>query len=134
MAMVSGNSDSVFSFAPMTRVQPTLLNQSLRDDMRAVYVVVDVDEVAHVPAEALADYLAMIAFAQIDAEADTGAYDSVLNLFDSPNPPAALTGWDRAYLKGLYEAESYREHPGSRVQAISVAILDEYRTGLNTAE
>ncbi len=77
--------------------------------------------------DALADYLAFVALAQIDPEADTSAYDSVLNLFDRDDPAEGLTGWDRAYLEGLYSSESNRIHQASQVQSVSNAILAVYR-------
>jgi hypothetical protein len=72
--------------------------------MRAV-VVVDVDEVSHLSMMQLADYIAMVSLAQIDPDADTSAYASVLNVMKDPTVADGLMDWDRAYLSGLYGAE-----------------------------
>ena len=48
------------------------------------------------------------ALAQIDPEADTSRYVSILNLFAAPEATETLTDWDTAYLKGLYDAERVR--------------------------
>jgi hypothetical protein len=53
------------------------------------------------------DYVAFVALAQIDAQARTEGYSTVLNLFSSAtNPPAGMTAWDEAYLDGLYDARN----------------------------
>jgi len=80
----------------------------VRDDLRRVLVVVDLDQVAGLMLPQLADYIAMVSLAQIDPEADTGQYATILNLFDDPAGNPGLTGWDRAYLRGLYSGPSER--------------------------
>jgi hypothetical protein len=47
----------------------------------------------------------MVTFAQIDPEADTSGYASILNVFDQPEAATSLTDWDKAYLDGLYAAQ-----------------------------
>ena len=47
----------------------------------------------------------MVVFAQINPDADTSAYASVLNVFDAPETAEGLTQWDLAYLEGLYQAQ-----------------------------
>ena len=54
----------------------------------------------------------MVALAQVDAEADTAAYPTILNLFADPaSAPAGLTDWDRSYLTALYDAELNQLQP-----------------------
>ena len=48
--------------------------------------------------------------AQIDPQADTSPYASILNLFDAPETTMGLTSWDNAYLKGLYKAQRTRQN------------------------
>ncbi len=56
----------------------------------------------------------MVAMAQIDPEAETAAYDTVLNLFDAPGEVSGLTDWDRSYLAALYDAELNRRSPNQQ--------------------
>ncbi len=84
------------------------LKATTRDDFDHVILVVDASRVGKVRMTALADYIAMVGLAQIDTEAETGEVQSILNLFSDRDagraPVDGLTTWDRAYLKGLYEA------------------------------
>ncbi len=71
--------------------------------MRNVVAIVDATRVGQVRLDALADYIAMVAFAQTDPSADTEGYDTILNLFsDTPSGQSGMTDWDRAYLQGVY--------------------------------
>lgn len=86
---------------------------NLRNEMSYTLVVVDARRVAGVSAQAWMDYVAMVALAQIDPNAQTTGYDTVLNLFASPSsPPAGLSAWDDAYLKAVYRAR--RDSGGNR--------------------
>lgn len=99
------------------------LRSPLRDDLSQVVIIVDVDRMAGVEIGALADYLAMIALAQIDPAVDPGPYDSILSLFSPERtPPAGLTDWDRAYLVGLYSAEQTAENPRVRLGAVATGM------------
>ena len=74
----------------------------------------------------------MIALAQIDPDADTGQFDTILNLFREPRlAPEGLTGWDRAYLDGLYapDSDSNRINERAQVQAVAASIARSYRGG-----
>lgn len=97
---------SVMDYAPQIFVfaASRLITQIVDNIVRAV-VIVDVDEVAHLSTLQLADYIAMVSLAQIDPDADTSGYASILNLFDDPDGSSSLTDWDQAYLGGLYGAE-----------------------------
>lgn len=68
------------------------------------------DQIANVSIQQLADYTAMVTFAQIDPEADTSGYASILNVFEQPEAAMSLTDWDKAYLDGLYSAERTRKN------------------------
>jgi hypothetical protein len=96
----------VIGFAPRTNVfaASRLRTQFVDNLMRAV-VIVDVDQVRDVSILQLADYIAMVSLAQIDPDADTRGYASILNVFDDPEGSASLTNWDLAFLGGLYSAE-----------------------------
>ena len=98
--------DKPITYAPIvsTRFASRLTTQIVNEIIQTV-VVVDVDQVANVSTQQLADYVSMVVFAQIDPEADTSAYASVLNVFDAPETAEGLTQWDLAYLEGLYQAQ-----------------------------
>lgn len=80
----------------------------VRDDLNKVIIVVDGEYVSGVGLPQLADYLSMVALAQIDPEGDTSRFSTILNLFDDPEGSPGLTGWDRAYLDALYTGPSER--------------------------
>jgi hypothetical protein len=80
----------------------------VRDDLNKVIIVVDGEHVNGVGLPQLADYLSMVALAQVDPEGDTSRFATILNLFDDPGGSPGLTGWDRAYLDALYTGASER--------------------------
>jgi len=95
---------SVTGYAPMLEISfASRLNTQIVDNIFRTVVIVDIDDVAGLTAQQLADYIAMVSLAQINPDADTSAYDSILNVFGDGAP--TLTGWDLAYLEGLYGAE-----------------------------
>lgn len=99
---------------PPPRIQIYSKSQQVsrvRDDLVKVMVLVDVDKLGPVTTDQLCDYLLMVAYAQIDPEADTARYETILNLFENASVPG-LTDWDRSYLAALYEAD-----PDRRVSA-----------------
>ena len=85
-------------------------------------VILDIDQIGGVSGQQLADYVAMVTLAQIDPEADTSRYASILNVFDAPDSAVGLTEWDQAYLRGLYDAERTRKnlHAGTTEIADSI--------------
>lgn len=86
-------------------VSASRLNTQIVDNIIRAVVIVDVGQVSTVSAQQLADYIAMVSLAQIDPDADTTGYASILNVFDDPGGSSHLTDWDLAYLGGLYGAE-----------------------------
>ena len=80
----------------------------VRDELNKVIIVVDGEKVAGVGLPQLGDYLSMVALAQVDPEGDTGDFATILNLFDDPEGSPGLSGWDRAYLEGLYSSWPWR--------------------------
>lgn len=80
----------------------------VRDDLNKAIIVVDGGLVSGVGLPQLADYLSMVALAQVDPEGDTSRFSTILNLFDDPEGSPGLTGWDRAYLDALYTGPSER--------------------------
>lgn len=102
-----------------------LVNQGrpITDMLNKVIVIVDAGQLEGVAGDQLADYLAMVSLAQVDPEGDTSAYDTILNMFDSPAAPAQLTAWDRGYLEALYDSWPERLE-GSRQAAAVTRILE----------
>lgn len=87
------------------------LRSNTRDALKRVVIILDVSRIGVVPFGALSDYVAMIALAQVDPQADTSPYPSILNLFDDiavGMEVGGLTDWDRDYLTGLYRARDDR--------------------------
>lgn len=125
--------------APMIGVfaASRLTTQITNNLIRAV-VIVDVDEVSHLSIQQLADYIAMVSLAQIDPDADTSGYNSILNVLDDPADSTGLTSWDMAYLNGLYSAERNRRNPAADRSAVVDTIRREHgrlrAAGEETAE
>lgn len=93
-------------FAPQYNLfAASRLTTQIVDDIFRAVVIVDVDQVRDVSILQLADYIAMVSLAQIDPDADTSGYASILNVFDDPDGSTSLTNWDLAFLGGLYSAE-----------------------------
>jgi hypothetical protein len=84
------------------------LSRSTHQNFGAAFIIVDARHLAEIDLDfgALADYVAMVALAQVDADASTTGLTTILNLFNDETSPRALTEWDIAYLRGLYGAES----------------------------
>jgi hypothetical protein len=95
------------------------VSRNVRQDFHHQIIIVDVARGGPKPLAALADYVAMVALAQIDPKARTERFETILNLFANADAPTALTEWDRRYLKGLYEAS--REARNVRVQEKAIA-------------
>ena len=109
----SGNCTSAAQMAPQINVAAaSRLSTQIVDNLVRTIVIVDVDQVSNLTAQQLADYIAMVSLAQIDPDADTSRYASILNVFESPDISDGLMDWDKAYLDGLYAAE--RNHVGVR--------------------
>jgi hypothetical protein len=89
-------------------------------------IVVDSARVAGMRIDSLSDYISMAALAQLDPDADTSAYPTILNAFNDGSPGNAeltLTDWDVAYLEGLYASPSNRDAGFTR-RGIQRAVRD----------
>lgn len=118
--------------APSNFITGSRLRDEIRDDLKSVLIVVDIEEVAGLSTVQLGDYLAMIGLAQIASPADTGAFDTVLNLFDQETV-SGFTSWDRAYLRALYRADrTSRINPGSHGLSVARRVGDERRDDPST--
>lgn len=97
--------------APIVKVfAASRLQTQIVDYIFRTVVILDIDQISRISGQQLADYVAMVTLAQIDPEADTSGYASILNVFDAPDAAPGLTDWDEAYLRGLYDAERTRKN------------------------
>lgn len=79
--------------------------QVARNNMSYALIVVDARRVSGVPATAWMDYVALVSLAQIDPTARAEGYDTILNVFSTPQvTQTGLTAWDDAFLHALYRA------------------------------
>ncbi len=101
----------------------SLIKRSTRQDFAMAFVIVDGRRLQGLSLAAVADYIAMASLAQLDPDADTSGYPSILNLFSPPSEGspvlASMTDWDMAYLRGLYGAT--READGAKRQQSEIA-------------
>jgi hypothetical protein len=76
--------------------------QAVRE-LAAVIIIVDKRQITDINMGQLADYIAMIALAEIRPDADIGEMPSILRLFrEHDSRPEGLSAWDQALLYGLY--------------------------------
>lgn len=104
--------------APVVAVAgPSRIHSGISDDLRRAIIIVDVEQISGLTWEQLGDYLALISLAQIEPDANPAAFDSILNLFRTPEYYSGLTDWDRSYLRALYtfDQERYPELQRSAV-------------------
>lgn len=103
----NGEAGQVLMYGPHTQMRSaSRLTTQVHDNLFRTFVLVDLNKMDGLTIDQLADYIAMVSFAQIDPTADTSRYVSVLNLFSDPQSASSgLTEWDKAYLGGLYEAQ-----------------------------
>lgn len=105
----------------------TRLRANIRYDMAWVIIVIDVTKTAQVPASSLADYIAMVALAQIDPQADFTAHDTVLNLFAPGAAFHGMTEWDHSYLSVLYDADANAANFASQKDDMERSLADGLR-------
>jgi len=109
--------------APAVRSNGSRLSGDTREDLVQAIVVVDARRVQGAQLAALADYVAFVALAQINPNAATSEYPTILNLFNgaqvSAGGPETLTQWDQAFLDALYKTA--RNAPNQRQQQAEIA-------------
>lgn len=118
---------SVNDYAPVIAIAgASRLRTQIVDNIIRSIVIVDIDDVTGLTTQQLADYVALVSLAQIDPDADTRAYSSILNVFDDRASVDELTSWDRAYLRGLYDAERNRRNGRSNLTEVVGSIQREH--------
>jgi len=70
-------------------------------------VVIDTTRIGNLSVGQLADYISMVGLAEVHLDAKIESAASILNLFDATKEtlPPALTGWDQAFLKSVYDTD-----------------------------
>jgi hypothetical protein len=117
---------TVGGFGDVTSTQQYNSGSNVRTStIRSLYgatVVIDAPTAGTTPIDSLAAYAAMVAFAEMDADAPPP--DSILGLFQPSSVESSLTDWDMAFLKSLYRMPLDRR---SRIQRghLVEALLDE---------
>ncbi len=108
-----GLSSSDMQGMDSVRTNGTRTRSVLRNELTYALVIVDARRVASLQPTAWMDYVAMVSLAQIDPNASTQDFDTILNLFTTfQSSQTALSSWDDAYLKALYRAR--RDSGGNR--------------------
>jgi len=110
---------------PRTGVMASRLTTVIQNDLMRAYVIIDIDQVEGVTFQQLADYVAMVAFAQVDPDADLSGFPTILNVFDNPTIAFGLTDWDQAYLGSLYGAELNQRNPNAQSGAVAALMFRE---------
>lgn len=95
----------------------------ISDQLTKAILIVDVEKIGEAALPQLADYLAMVALAQVDPAGETQGFETILNLFDNPRDVTGLSGWDHAYLASLYGAYSERVNPSDQAAAMARGIM-----------
>jgi len=119
---------------PQTGTMASRLTTVIQNDLRRAYVIIDIDQAEGVTFQQLADYVAMVAFAQVDPDADLSGFPTILNVFDNPTIPFGLTDWDEAYLGSLYDAELNQRSANAQSGAVAALMFRERRRAEAEAE
>jgi hypothetical protein len=89
------------------RLVDSHIKASVAEDISSVILMVDTTATGAVTFGQLADYIAMVALARIDLDADFGDAGSILRVFaKKEGAPKRLTNWDHAFLKALYRPDT----------------------------
>ena len=99
------------------------LARATRQDFNRVLIIVDARRAAGLSFYALGDYVAMVALAQLDPDADVSHQSTILNLFADralgASVPTGMTEWDVAYLRALYDTTRNASNVGRQESEIS---------------
>lgn len=113
--------------APFVRRLAGRLSTPIRNMMMRAYVIVDVNQVQDLNFRQLSDYVAMVAFAQIDPDADVANFGTILNVVDDPAVAQEMTEWDHAFLAALYGTELRQSSPNAQAGAVAALMYRDRR-------
>lgn len=127
LSLAGDASQGGMSNAPSTRASGTRLSATTREDLTQVIIIVDARRVQGAQLTALADYISLVALAQVNPNATTSAYPTIMNLFDGAqvraDAPAGMTQWDQAFLDALYKTQRNAVSPGQQRNEIARRML-----------
>lgn len=89
-------------------------------------VIVDVEALPELSFRQLADYLAVLALAQVEPDTDYAGFDTVLKVMAEPQSVAGLTEWDRNYLRALYSGKPQRVDRGEQAEGLASLMRDPH--------
>lgn len=104
-----------------------LLTTEVTNRLLRSFVILDVSKMEGATFQQVGDYVAMVALAQIDPDADTASFDTVMNLFDQPRHAETLTEWDQAYLRALYGAYLNERNPNAQLGSVGSVMVRDRR-------
>ncbi len=116
-----GDRERVQDFGPYGKLaSASNLRRNTRDELHQAIVIIDIDALDVADFGQISDYVAVVALATIDANADWRGTGSILSLFHDPDAaPSGLTDWDWAYLRALYSADQDRLTRQGNVAAVA---------------
>ncbi|MBS0579178.1 MAG: hypothetical protein JSR36_07940 [Proteobacteria bacterium] len=105
---LGGSPSASLAELPVNRLPNSRLSYAVHRSIHTAIVMVDLARVKRINMGQLADYSAMVGFAQINQDHPVEAAPSVLRLFNEPSqaPAEGMSPWDRALLKSLYATRS----------------------------
>jgi hypothetical protein len=114
--------------AVMNAPNASRLSANTREALQRAVIIVDANRIRDVSFGALGEYLAVVALAQIQPEADVTGYPSVLNAFAGPRGQC-LTQWDQDYLQALYGARGDRIRYRQQASEIAERMAERAKRG-----
>ncbi|MBA3068334.1 MAG: hypothetical protein FP825_07635 [Hyphomonas sp.] len=91
---------------PIVRGDATRLRSNVSRQLSRVIIVIDTSQTAGLSLAQVSDYLAFVALADVDPDADLSGFPSILNLFSAQTDHVTeMSDWDKAYLASLYSAK-----------------------------
>ncbi|MCS6624771.1 hypothetical protein N0B44_17790 [Roseibacterium beibuensis] len=99
---------------------------AVTDQLIKMMVIVDIDALEGANLSQLADYLALIALAQVEPDADYSRFETVLNLFEPNTTVSGLTEWDHIYLRALYSGRPEHLTVGEQARRMVPALRDAH--------
>jgi hypothetical protein len=108
---------------PGFKMRGSRIEVNAMEAMSVAVILIDANAIAQVTPQQLADYIAMRSFAKVDVTADLSSTPTILKLFaPEGGAPAAITDFDRAFLRALYRT-TYS--PANQRLAISASMTGQ---------
>ena len=122
------------SYPQLNAFAASRLTTQIRDNLIRTVIIIDVTKLGDTTFQQLSDYVSLVALAQIDAEAQTSSYDTIMNIFSETGGPSTLTDWDMGYLEALYSTHPDRIDPNALTRSVASEVADGIRTRQAAAE